>query len=70
VEAGDPQNWGNGSALFTIHMEPQGVKGDCIPPLNYHNGGMGHSLEASVLLRAHDCFIEFINAAVACVFKG
>lgn len=36
VKAGDPGEWGSGSAVATIYSEPMGGEGDCQPPADYH----------------------------------
>lgn len=66
VVEGDPGEWSEG-ALATIYMEPNGGPGDCGIPLDYWGRGMEHSFKASGYLG--DCYIEFVNAAVAAVHK-
>jgi len=67
VGEGDPNEWSGGGALATIYMEQKGGKGDCGKPLDYYGDGMTVAYHASELLG--DLYIEFINAAVACVYK-
>ena len=66
----DPQEWGGGSAVATIYMEQKGGAGDCFLPLDYWGEEQEPALDvaakASDLLPGH--YIEFINAAVACVY--
>lgn len=66
VEAGDPYEWSPG-ALATIYMEPRGGPGDCNIPLDYWGSGMEYSFKASNILG--DCYIDFVNAAVAAVHE-
>jgi len=67
VATGDPHGWGGGGAVATIYMEQKGGEGDCIMPLDYYDSGMEFSIDASDLLK--DAYIEFVNAAVACVYR-
>jgi hypothetical protein len=67
IEDGDPKGWGGGRALVTIYMERIGGADDCELPLDSWGNGMEVGLRASQLLPGEH-FIEFINAAVACVF--
>lgn len=68
IVEGDPNSWGDGEALATIYMEPKGGDGDCIMPLDYYETqSFDVASNASEILG--DCYIEFINAAVACVFR-
>ena len=67
VSAGDPYDWCKG-ALATILMEPQGCEGDCVIPLDYWGDGMTVAYNASELLS--DCYIGFVNAAVAVVHRA
>ena len=69
VADGDPQDWGGGHALVTIYMEPKGCKDDCIMPLSYYGDGFEVACKASDLLPGN-AYIEFINAAVACVYNA
>lgn len=65
---GDPQGWGEGEALATIYMEPKGGDNDCIMPLDYYETrSFDVASRASEILG--NCYIEFINPAVACVFR-
>lgn len=66
IADGDPQEWSEGRAVATIYMETKGGKGDCHVPLEYYEDGFDVSAKASELLAGH--YIEFINAAVACVY--
>lgn len=68
VVNGDPNGWGGGNdkVLVTIYMEPKGDKNDCAVPLDYYGNGFEISCAASDLLG--NAYIEFINAAVACVY--
>ena len=66
IVEGDPYGWASG-AVATILMEAKGGDGDCIVPLDYYGNGMEESMQASDYLDG--IYIEFINAAVACVFK-
>ncbi len=68
IVEGDPSGWGDGEALATIYMEQKGGDGDCIMPLDYYDTrSFDVASSASEILG--DCFIEFVNAAVACVFR-
>ncbi len=66
VVKGDPHGWSGGGALCTIFMESKGGPGDCIMPLDYYEDGFDVADRASEALG--DAYIEFINAAVACVY--
>lgn len=68
IADGDPQEWGEGRALATIYMEQKGGDGDCHLPLDYYEEGFEVAAKASDLLG--DYFIEFVNAAVACVYPA
>lgn len=68
IAEGDPHGWGGGGTLATIYMEPKGSPGDCEIPLDYYAGGLNYSCEASHILG--DIYIEFVNAAVACVYPS
>ena len=67
IVAGDPYGWSE-SAVATILMEPKGVSGDCVIPLDYYGDGMDVSFKASDKLK--DYHIEFVNAAVAVVYPS
>jgi hypothetical protein len=64
IADGNPYGHWDG-AVATILMEPKGVSGDCIPPLNYYDSGVDVSFEAGEKLKDH--YIDFVNAAVAVV---
>tara|TARA_Y100000593_G_C4158768_1_gene260923 strand:- start:158 stop:514 length:357 start_codon:yes stop_codon:yes gene_type:complete len=66
IAEGDPHGWARGDALATIYMEQKGHKGDCGVPLNYYGDGTEVAYRASELMG--DLYIEFVNAAVACVY--
>lgn len=72
IANGDPQEWGGGEAVATIYMEQKGGAGDCYLPLDYWGEEQESAFE--VAARASDLlgdyYIEFCNAAVACVFKA
>jgi len=65
---GDPHQWGGEDVICTIYLEQQGGSGDCEVPLEYYGDGHEVAIQASRLLGYS--FIEFINAAVACVYPG
>jgi hypothetical protein len=67
VVEGNPNGWGDGD-LCTIYMEPHGGEEDCIMPLDYYGDGFEVAERASTLLG--DLYIEFYNAAVACVYHA
>ena len=67
IVAGDPYGWAD-DAVATILMEPKGVSGDCVIPLDYYGNGMDVSFKASDKLKDHH--IEFVNAAVAVVYPS
>lgn len=62
---GDPYGWSEG-ALATILMEPRGTRGDCSVPIDYYGNGREVAHQASERLK--DCYIEFVNTAVAVVY--
>lgn len=66
IEPGDPHGWGGETAVCTIYMEQKGDKDDCIVPLDYYGGGHEFAMRASEQLDGY--YIDFINAAVACVY--
>jgi hypothetical protein len=66
VVDGDPSGWGHGKVLATIYMEQKGGHNDCGVPLDYHGHGGEHACRASQLLDG--MYIDFVNAAVACVY--
>jgi hypothetical protein len=67
VRPGDPHGWGGGHALATIYMEQRGGRDDCVMPLDYYSDtGFEDCFEASKQL---GLTIEFVNAAVACVYE-
>ena len=66
IVAGDPYDWAE-NALATILMEAKGTKGDCNIPLDYYGDGMTVAFHASEKLDG--CHIEFVNAAVAVVYR-
>jgi hypothetical protein len=68
VVGGDPYGWGGKHSIATILMEPKGGRPDCEPPMDYYGDGMEVSFRASDFLKTH--YIEFINAAVACVYRA
>jgi len=70
IVEGDPHGWGEGGDVapaVTIHMEPKGLAGDCELPLDYYGSGCEVAGSASDRLPGL-YYIEFINAAVACVY--
>ena len=66
IAPGDPYGWSHG-ALATIFMEPKGGKGDCVMPMDYWADGYAVAERASDLMDGY--YIEFVNAAVAAVWK-
>jgi hypothetical protein len=68
VVDGDPNGWSDCGAIATIYMESKGGEGDCVVPLDYYEDGHDYALSASDLL-PENCYIEFINAAVAAVYE-
>lgn len=74
IEAGDPKGWAepgdSDKVACTIYLEARGGDTwDCEQPLAYYEDGMEKSMEASDLLPG-GAFIEFVNPAVALVWKG
>ena len=49
-------------------MESKGTPDDCHLPMDYYDGGFDTSFAASDLLGGY--YIEFVNAAVACVYEA
>ncbi len=67
IAEGDIREWAPGCAV-TIFLEQKGGVGDCGVPFDYYGGGIDVSVAASRLLSGF--YIEFINAAVAAVYRG
>lgn len=67
---GDPHEWGGEGAVATIYMEQHGDDGDCFLPLDYYgeNGEDAFEISQKATEILGDCWIEFCNAAVACVY--
>lgn len=70
VAPGDPHKWGGPDALATVYMEPIGTDDDCIVPMDYHGNGFSVVEKANDLLAPHGVYIDFINAAVASVYRS
>lgn len=68
IADGDPSGWGGDGTVATLYLEPRGSNWDCVPPLDYYEGGLEVSCLASSLLPG-GFYIEFVNAAVAVVNK-
>lgn len=66
IEEGDVRGWAPGCAA-TLFLEQGGTANDCGVPLDYYRDGIDVGVEASNILGDH--YIEFINAAVAAVYR-
>jgi hypothetical protein len=69
---GNPSEWGGIGTLATIYMEQCGGDKDCFVPLSYYNenGEDGFIIADKASNIMNNCiWIEFINAAVACVYR-
>jgi hypothetical protein len=64
VQDGDPAGWGGEKVLVTIFMESIGC--GITKPIDYYGDGFDVADRASALLDG--AYIEFVNAAVACVW--
>ena len=64
IHKGDPYGW-SAKAAATILMEPKGGHDDCGPP--FDGNSIDITCEASRRMGKH--YIEFINGAVAAVYK-
>jgi hypothetical protein len=71
VAEGDPNEWSGNPAntLATIYMEQKGTPDDCNPPLDYYGTGSRNGIDVSCAAsrKLDSAYIEFVNAAVACV---
>lgn len=68
---GDPYDWGGSNAVATIFMEQHGGDGDCFIPLDYYgeDGEDGFTVASKASEVLGEYWIDFINPAVACVYK-